>query len=297
VDVLFMGLSNHWFTRSHYKWARRNKVLFVQERSEYPFIGIKGPWQKFRLWFYLRYTFRFFDAFIVITRALEEYFSKWVHKDAGIYILPMMVESDRFKDLDKRPDGLPEKYIAYVGSMEGNKDGVPILIESFARISAAHPDLHLVLIGDTGFDGFGNLQQMIEDRELSERVHFPGKLERDVLPAYLWAAEYLALARPSSKQAEGGFPNKLGEYLATGKPVIVTATGEITEYLSDGKNAFITVPDDTQAFADKLEEAINDPVSAQKIGEEGKKLADTVFHPKIQAESMLQFFRELRKVR
>ena len=296
VDVLFMGISSFWFTWSYYRWTRRNHVLFVQERSEYPFIGVRGLSQQFKLWFYLRVTCRLFDAIIVITNALESYFAKWIRKDAVTYLLPMLVEFERFALTKGKPETLPEKYIAYVGNMQGSKDGVPVLIEAFAGIADAFPDVHLVLIGDTGFRGFENLQEMIEKRRLSERVHFPGRIERENLPLFLAGASCLALARPSSKQAEGGFPNKLGEYLATGKPVVITSVGEIPRFLSDGENAFVSVPDDARAFAVKLKEALEDPARAGTIGEQGQKLAQTIFDPKLQAEKMLAFFAAMKKV-
>ena len=60
------------------------------------------------------------------------------------------------------------------------------------------------------------------------------------MPKYLCNAKLLALARPDSIQAQGGFPTKLGEYLATGRPVVVTKVGEIPDYLEDGVNAFLS---------------------------------------------------------
>ncbi|MFC2113429.1 glycosyltransferase family 4 protein [Bacteroidota bacterium] len=295
IDILFMGLTNFWFTWSFSRWSRRNKVLFIQERSEYPFIGINGFWQKFKLWFYLRYTCKLFNGMIVITKVLYSYYLNYIQKDARIFLLPMLVESDRFPANNKRPEGLPENYMAYVGNMQGNKDGVPILIESYAIIARKYPDIHLVLIGDKDFDGFAKLLELIRERDLSDRVHFTGRIERDDLPAFLTSANYLVLARPDSKQAEGGFPNKLGEYLATGKPIIVTSVGEIPEYLTDGINAFISIPNDSVAFADKMQEALDDPQRSIKIGAEGRKLVETIFHPKMQAGKMLEFFTELIK--
>ena len=71
VDILFMGLSNIWFTWSCFKWSRKNNVLFVHERSEFPFIGISRPLQKFKLWVYLRFTCKFFDVIVVISKAIR----------------------------------------------------------------------------------------------------------------------------------------------------------------------------------------------------------------------------------
>ena len=295
VDVLFTGLYNYWFTRSYYRWARKRGVLLVQERSEYPFIGVNGPLQKLKLRFYLRYTCRLFDVIVVITKALEAYFSKWIRGDARIYLLPMLVEADKFRHPVQKPEHLPDRYIAYVGNMQGEKDGVPVLIESFAKISAVYPDVHLVLIGDTEFEGFGRLESLVGKLGIADRVHFTGRLHLDELPGYLSGACCLALARPANKQAEGGFPNKLGEYLAAGRPAVLTSVGEIPGHLTDGENAFISLPGDPDAFAAKLSEVIGDPGRADKIGAQGSKLVETVFNPLVQAEKMLKFFNEIKK--
>ena len=62
----------------------------------------------------------------------------------------------------------------------------------------------------------------------------------------------MALARPTNKQAEGGFPTKLGEYLATGNTVVVTNVGEIGEFLHDKVNAFVSDPDSPEKNFVKL---------------------------------------------
>ena len=48
-------------------------MLFAQERNEYPFIGITGPWQKLKLGICLQITCKFFDVIDVITKAPQTY--------------------------------------------------------------------------------------------------------------------------------------------------------------------------------------------------------------------------------
>ena len=99
---------------------------------------------------------------------------------------------------------------------------------------------------------------------LAERVEFTGSVERAGLPGLLKEAAAFALPRASGLFSTAGFPTKLGEYLATGKPVVVATTGDIPLYLSDGVDAFF-VPDDTRAFAARLAEMFADR-SAKKQG-------------------------------
>ncbi len=109
------------------------------------------------------------------------------------------------------------------------------------------------------------------------------------MPILLINAEILALARPDNIQAKGGFPTKLGEYLATGNPVVITDVGEHTEYLTDGESAYISNPDNPTHFAEKLLQASKDLIISNKIGLNGKKIATQFFNNQIQSEKLYHF--------
>ena len=87
----------------------------------------------------------------------------------------------------------------------------------------------------------------------------------------------LVLPRPSSKQGEGGFPTKLGEYLATSNPVITTTVGEIPLYLKDNVNAFLIEPDNLTALVDKICFIINNPDFAKEVAKNGCETAKENF--------------------
>jgi glycosyltransferase involved in cell wall biosynthesis len=111
------------------------------------------------------------------------------------------------------------------------------------------------------------------------------------MPKILMGAQMLALSRPNNTQSQYGFPTKLGEYLATGKPVVVTKVGEIPLFLHDGENAFMANPDDVNDFANKLIEVARDYPVALKVAQKGKELAYTEFSSKVQSEMLLDFIR------
>jgi len=100
------------------------------------------------------------------------------------------------------------------------------------------------------------------------------------------------LARPNNIQAENAFPTKLGEYLASSTPVVVTAVGEIPNYLKDGKSAFIAKPGDSENFANKIEEALSDYENALQVGINGRRVAETHFNNKIQTVKIIKFIQE-----
>ena len=101
----------------------------------------------------------------------------------------------------------------------------------------------------------------------------------------------MTLARPRNLQSSGGFPSKLGEYLSTGNPVVVTSVGEITEYLEDEKNAFIAEPDNAASFAVCLKKALTNYDNAKTIGLEGRCVAANNFDYKVQSEKLVEFLK------
>jgi len=268
------------------KLAKKFKMKIFHERMEYPFIHRTNTIKKLWIYFYL-YQLKYLNGLYVISSELAAYYKKYIDIKK-IFLLPMTVEPDRF-NIPKTACSYGD-YIAYCGTMHSNKDGVPCLIKAFDIFASHYPYVNLVLIGDN------SNRQVIEDvlytaskANHKNRIYFTGKLERNEIPNLLVNARVLALARSANKQAKGGFPTKLGEYLATGNPVVVTKVGEIPYYLEHKKSAYLAEPDDPNDFAEKLKEIFNDYAKARKIGLEGKNLAFSVFNYKIQAKRLLEF--------
>ena len=159
IHFVFMGVTSlfnyFWF----YLICKAIGIKFIQERSEYPFIKDKRSlFDKPSLALYLALICKLFDGFIVITHRLEEYFRPHLRRNCPVYLMPILVEPERFAMKQDEP---AEKYVAYCGSMQGDKDGVPILIDAFKIFLDEYPGMKLYLIGSTHFEGFSELQRKL----------------------------------------------------------------------------------------------------------------------------------------
>lgn len=267
------------------KLARKLGLKVFHERTEYPFVvGGKTLIGKIKLSYYLRFLIKKFNGIFVINRALLGYFSSKTNGTVPIKIINMMVDPSRFECDHKKED--PNFLITYCGTLDGDKDGVPILLKSFAMIANEFPLSKLQLIGSLNNEATRNkIESLIRKFNLDKRVILPGAVDRNKIPELLCKSDILALARPNNKQAEGGFPTKLGEYLATGNAVVITKVGEIPLFLKDKKNAFISEPDSAEKFSEKLREALSNP-DRSRIGLEGRKLVFNEFNYLTQARVM-----------
>ena len=215
------------------------------------------------------------DGLLVISNSLKDYFINQGIKPNNVCVVNMFVDATRFERRDKTDD---EKYIAYCGSVSSKKDGVDILIKSFAIFYERHSDYKLYIIGGKGDDEpLSFFENLVNQLGVQDAVIFTGKVAAEELPHYLVNASILALSRPDSLQARNGFPTKLGEYLATGNPVLVTNVGEIPLFIKHGENGFIAEESNVDDFAKKLIWIADHYSEATLIGEKGKQLAHNEF--------------------
>lgn len=287
-DALFIyGRANYLFLLA---WSLRNRCKIFSEITEHPdYLGtsfIK------KLDTFISYCFlKSFSGVFVISNALKQHFILKGLKEKRVNVINMFVDYERFEG---KFQPSTEKYIAYCGSVSKKKDGVDILIKSFALFQNKFQDYKLYIIGGSGddepLDYFKNLAQELG---VKNSVLFTGKVPAEKMPTLLCNSSILALSRPNSLQARNGFPTKLGEYLATGVPVVVTDVGEISLFIVDGVNGIIAKESNVEDFANKLIWVAKNPRKAKEIGARGKDLVKKEFSNVLQSHKALELMQSL----
>jgi glycosyltransferase involved in cell wall biosynthesis len=273
------------------------KIIFsyivVEENNEYPLILLrKSKIKQFFGKLYIIFAYKLLDGMVVMTKKLLYYFKPLTSLKTKFEIINMTVDVNRFINIPDRT--LPYcDYLAYCGGLNEHKDGIITLIQAFSKISTALPELKLVIIGKGTKIENDSILSMIQSLMVQKKVILIGFLSEEEFPLYLLKARALLLPRPNSFQNEGNFPTKLGEYLATGNPVIATRVGEIQEFLIDGQNAFIAESGSVESLASKMIELLSDFDKAKIIGKRGKQLTFNEFNHIVQSEKLFTFFISL----
>lgn len=245
------------------KWPRK-AVVYV-ERNEYPTFLIDKNVEQTQKRINQLNLLHNIEGMITCSEALRKYYSQFLNQGARIHVSNVIVDVKEFQiDCDI------VKKIAYCGDWGNNKDGVDILIRAFAKFYRKYPDYTLELIGGSTPQVENELHQIAIALGVEDSINYVGRIPHSQIPKHLCSADMLALARPANKQAEGGFPSKVAEYLATGRPVVLTNVGELHLYLEDNVNCFMAEPDSVESFFEKLCEAVEHP-RKEMISESGYK--------------------------
>lgn len=207
-----------------------------------------------------------------------------------ILVEPGMVSPTRF--LSERRS--PSFGAVYMGNLMHRE--VETLLDVSAQVVESEPSYRLTIFGDATHDARLQLRETVRLRGLADVVSVEDAIAPDEIPATLSSATLLLLPRSSGAFSTAGFPQKLGEYLASGTPVVVTDVGDIPKYLEDGINAYLVRADDTDAFAVAVGRALRDP-NAARIGVAGRDLAGRLLNSHAASYRLAAFLHGLPKPR
>lgn len=175
-------------------------------------------------------------------------------------------------DLKKRfklPDGKP--IFAIVASFGSWLDPVHVV----HAVSKLNNIVELMLVGD----GPGIEKAKTEALNLkTENVHIIGKLRHEEVAAFLTGALYGCICPYESTWINSHKPDyfasrKVKEYMAAGIPIIVSDIPGRGSFLCDRKTCLLYNPKNSDALADKIKELIDNPILANRIGANAKRLA------------------------
>jgi glycosyltransferase involved in cell wall biosynthesis len=265
--------------------VNKEGVTVFWEKTEHPEVSNPNKWPYKKTLDGLLKDCQKVRGLFVISNPLKDYFVERGVEPERISIVNMMVDPSRFLRIKKNSN--ESRYIAYCGNVSNKKDGVDLLIESFARISHKFPNVYLYIIGNiTGNKSANSNVLLVEKLGIKEKVVFTGLVPYKDMPQMLKDAEILALNRPNNKQAQYGFPTKLGEYLLTGNPVVITSVGDIPNFIHDGESGMVVEPNNVEEFASKMEWLLEHPQEAKVIGENGRRVALKSFNNEIEAKKI-----------
>jgi glycosyltransferase involved in cell wall biosynthesis len=173
-------------------------------------------------------------------------------------------------------EGERDKVIIGAGRLNDQKN-FSLLISSFARIAEKFPEYKLVIYGKGSL--LESLQNLAKEKGVGDQVEFPGYVPD--MPEILEKASMFVLSSDYE-----GMPNALMEAMALGVPCVSTdcGGGGARFLIQDSVNGLLVPIQDEDAMAQAMEKILNAPEMAAKLGENGRKLQQTLAPEKIYGE-------------
>jgi glycosyltransferase involved in cell wall biosynthesis len=229
----------------------------------------------------LRRVFNLADKLIAVSRAAANVLFPLV-SPTKIVIIPNGVNTKLFSPHVPPSLQTDEKVVLACGRLVKAK-GFDLLVHAAADLRDV--EVRFVVVG-SGKER-ENLMRLTKKLGVEKKFTFLGSVPYEELPG-IYASSYV-VAVPSRKEAAS---RVVLEAMASGKPVVVSRTGGIGEFVEDGEWGLFFESENFQDLAQKLSLLLSDEKLALKMGRRGRREAEKFSWERI-ATRTLTLYRDL----
>jgi glycosyltransferase involved in cell wall biosynthesis len=134
--------------------------------------------------------------------------------------------------------------------------GVDVLIEAVHRLGLPPQRLRLDVLGEG--DLMPRLARMVQELGLQEQVFLHGYMPLDEMAEWILRSDLCVVPNRRSSFTDGILPTKLLEYVAMGRPVVVTRTRVVEHYFREESLCYVP-SEDPDALARAIQAFLEDP--------------------------------------
>jgi len=237
-----------------------------------------------------RHIHWFVDGVVVISGFLKKKMEKIVNGRVPVQLVPVSVDLSRITQ-SREPFHKPVRML-YAGSF-GDKDGVENLIAAFEQVMARRPVMEFLLTGRGSPGRMASVRKRIQASPFADRIRYLGYLSDEEYFRVISDCDIPCVVRMATDFADRGFPFKLGEYLASGRPVIAARVSDVEVFLADRVNAMLVQPGSISETVAAINYLLADEARALKLGSAGRAVAVENFSARNSGLRLLQLIKRM----
>jgi glycosyltransferase involved in cell wall biosynthesis len=184
---------------------------------------------------------------------------------------------------------LENKFITLYAGAHGISNNLDVILEA-AVITRDDPNIVYVLVGDGKEKN--NLIAEAKSQKLDNVLFLPSVPKTEMNAVLAAADACIAILKPIDMY-KTTYPNKVFDYMAAAKPVLLLIDGVIREVVEKAQCGIFVEPGNPQALADQIKIMHNDYENTTLLGINGRKYVEKHFNRGALAAKMEQVFIRL----
>ncbi|MFD2515533.1 glycosyltransferase family 4 protein [Pontibacter locisalis] len=232
---------------------------------------------------------------IVVTEDAKEYYLERIAVDPDkIYVVPNTVRKEFYTNYEVQED-IIQKYkdtfnILYLGDT-GLRRGIVTAIKSLKYLIDKIPNVKLVIVGKSITDPL--LKELITELGYEKYVDLTGWKNFELFPSYILASHIGVCPIHKNIHHETTYANKLFQYLAFGKPIVVSDCKAQANLVTKYNCGLIFKDQDEEDFAAKVLELYEDKSLYQNQSANGKKAIEESLNWDVVSNNLIKLYEEI----
>jgi glycosyltransferase involved in cell wall biosynthesis len=179
--------------------------------------------------------------------------------------------------------GLENKFAVLYAGAHGMSNDLEVVLEAASLLQKQAPDVQVVFLGDGKEKP--NLQNRAEALRLKNVLFLPPVPKSGMAAALAGADACIAILKPIEAY-KTTYPNKVFDYMAAGRPVVLAIDGVIREVVEAAGGGIFTEPGNPAALAQAVCRLAVDPARARRMGLAGRQYLQEHFNRSLLAEKL-----------
>jgi len=184
---------------------------------------------------------------------------------------------------------LEQNFVVMYAGAHGMSNDLGVVLAA-ARLLEDAPEIHLVLVGD-GKEKAG-LQAQAAQMRLANVTFLAPVPKTEMAETLAGADACLAILMPI-KAYQTTFPNKVFDYMAAGRPVVLAIDGVIRQVIEQAGGGVFVRPGDPQALAEGIRKLARDRAGSAAMGQAGRRYVEQHFARSSSAEKLAGIVEEM----
>ena len=240
-----------------------------------------------------RLTFLTADVSIATNKSYREVALSRGRMDAErVFVVRSCPDLKKIKLGSPRPELKAGKayLVAYLGVM-GSQEGLDLLLQSVEFIvkQRNRQDVAFALIG--GGTELAHLKRLAADKGIDAVVAFAGRIPDADLAAYLSTADVCVAPDPKNPMNDKSTMNKILEYMAFARPVVLFDLTEGRRSASDA--ALYAQPNEPVDFAEKILKLLDSKELRCRLGQSGRRRIEESLNWEVEKKKLLEAYRRV----
>lgn len=232
-----------------------------------------------------RFLYRKADAIMINSPGFREHVVERGGRE--VVLVPNGVDMDMFPE-GTSPNELWDdpmltgKFVVLYAGAHGEANDLGVVLEAASKLLDAG-EIRFVLVGDGKEKG--TLVGQAEEQGLENVIFYPPVSKKEIAGVLSNADVCLAILKPLDA-FKTTYPNKVFDYMAAEKPIILAIDGVIREVVEGAGAGLFVPPGDAQALADTVKYLWQNPSEGIQMGQAGRKHVSAHFDRSKQVEAL-----------
>jgi glycosyltransferase involved in cell wall biosynthesis len=166
--------------------------------------------------------------------------------------------------------------------------GLRFVVDALPAIAKAHPDVHLVLVGDG--EERPALTAQVERLGVARHLHFTGYVPLNDLPRYFAISDLFV----NATIRRNGYDLTMVEAMACGRVVVSSDVGSTPTLIADDVDGLLVPIGDSRALANRIIGALNDRPRLKQMGTRAREKAVSAFGLSTMVERTIEVYDAIR---